>query len=811
MEIQVERIDSIPLISLDGRLDAFGAEQLDEALKSAITPEDSTVVIDMANVSYLSSGGIRTLLAAEKQLKPRNGGIQLCSLQSYPLKVLAMAGFDQLFAIWPTREAALKHTRALLSRREVKVQWDRLPTFTSSGARFTVLETSHDEAVLKVTSDISKVLYARLGDEDICTRRFSETEYSIGLGALGENVSACAPYLGEMITIGGTMVWLPTDGHDTPDFLIAQRDTGEVTIFTGFNVALDGPFHDLIVMVREGETGMTIGEIYATIFEFARKHRPAFKGLLSLALWADVDAVYSSGVKISPIKKFAPANREMIMHPDNIAQWLDISTMPKHAGETMVSLGMGLDLQSDLSSLDRDAINALFYLHPANVGNKQMLLHNHGVIFKHMPWERTPDLDEAIKRIVTEGEFIDMRHLLDNTSVSRAVIGISYIAEVLFEEPTQIAIAGASCPGWNETYERITRKLHHDCSEVLLTPITGGYSGSLVFRVNAWDRSGRKEMPFVLKLGRWANVHDEIRGYEEHVKRYIQNNATQIIEHCKLGEFGGILYNFVGITGTESKIGSLEDFYRAHSTDEALAAFDKLFRVVLRAWYGQPKLTELSLYEEYGSFYNYEAIRAYADSHFGITPNQEFIELPFGLGQAVNPLYFAEKIMPARSSKSVSVYQASVHGDLNMKNVLMDEEANMWLIDFSETEHAHILRDIAKLEAVLKFESFAITSEEQLRALVELEQRFLDTKSLSEIPQLPYSVSIEDPNVRKAFRCVQRLREYANVVTLLDEEISQYWFSLLWYTLIVLAFGSVDEYGKRYAWISSALLCQKLL
>jgi hypothetical protein len=231
--------------------------------------------------------------------------------------------------------------------------------------------------------------------------------------------------------------------------------------------------------------------------------------------------------------------------------------------------------------------------------------------------------------------------------------------------------------------------------------------------------------------------------------------------------------------------------------------------VVLRAWYGQPKLTELALYEQYGTWYQYEAIRTYAHAHFGVTPDQEVIELPFGLGKAVNPLYFAEKVMPARRSKSVSVYQASVHGDLNMKNVLMDEEANMWLIDFSETQHAHILRDIAKLEAVLKFERFALTSEEQLWAVLELEQRFLEVKSLSEIPQLPETTL--DPEVRKAFRCVQRLREYANVITLLDEDISQYWLSLLYYAVSVLAYGSVNDFGKRYAWISSALLCQKLV
>lgn len=808
MEIQSDRTDDILIISLKGRLDAFGATQLDEALKNSIKDDDSVVVIDMKNVSYLSSGGIRTFLATEKMLKKRKGGLHLCHLTPYPLKVLEMAGFDQFFSIHHTKEAAIKSCITRKAMRESEVNWDRLPAYQKRGARFTILETSQEEAVLRVTSDISKVLYARLGEEDICSRRFSETEYSIGLGALGESVTDCAPFLGEMITIGGTMVWLPTDGNDTPDFLIPKRDTGEVTIYTGFNVALDGTFNDIIIMESEDDSGLTLGDIYAAIFEIARENQSNFKGLISLAMWADVQAVYSSGVKISPIKKFTPENREMIIHEDNIEQWMDISTVPRHCGETMVSFGMGLDLMSDLSSFDKDAMDALFYLHPANIGNKKMLLHNHGVIFKHLPWEKNPNLDDEIKRIVTEGEFIDMRHLLDNTSVTRAVIGVSYITDVVFEETLGIEIIG-ECEGWNDTFERITQKLHPDCQEVRLTPITGGYSGSLVFKVNAWDRSGRKEMPFVLKLGRWSDIHDEIQGYEGHVKRYIQNNATQIIQHCKFGDFGGILYNFVGIRGTDSEISSFEDYYYSHTTDEVIAAFDHLFRIVLKAWYGQPKLREISLYEEYGNFYNYEAIRAYAQNQFGVSPDDEFIELPFNLGKSVNPLYFAEKIIPERKSDMVSVYEASVHGDLNMKNVLMDENNNMWLIDFSETEHSHILRDVAKLEVVLKFETFEIDSEEKLREAVELEKLFLGAKTLRDIPQLPST--LKDPQVLKAFQCVQKLREYANIITLLDEDISQYFFGLLSYTLSVLSYGSVNDYAKQYAWISSSMLCQKLI
>ena len=97
MEIVSDRTDNILTISPAGRLDAFGASQLDEAVKQFVADDDFFVVIDMGNVPYLSSGGIRILFATEKMLKRRDGGIHLCNVNAYPLQVLEMAGFDQLF------------------------------------------------------------------------------------------------------------------------------------------------------------------------------------------------------------------------------------------------------------------------------------------------------------------------------------------------------------------------------------------------------------------------------------------------------------------------------------------------------------------------------------------------------------------------------------------------------------------------------------------------------------------------------------------------------------------------------------------
>jgi hypothetical protein len=57
---------------------------------------------------------------------------------------------------------------------------------------------------------------------------------------------------------------------------------------------------------------------------------------------------------------------------------------------------------------------------------------------------------------------------------------------------------------------------------------------------------------------------------------------------------------------------------------------------------------------------------------------------------------------------------------------------------------------------------------------------------------------------------IQQLRRYADTITLLDEDIRQYYLALLYYTLCVPAYVSVNEYMKEYAWISSSLLCNTL-
>jgi hypothetical protein len=197
---------------------------------------------------------------------------------------------------------------------------------------------------------------------------------------------------------------------------------------------LDGDFNDIILVGdTAGSEAITIGDLYEAIFDIARERQTPHRNLVSVAMIADLQALFSSGIKISPIAKSTPADRGMIMDPENIGHWMNINMEPRLPGTTMISFGLGLDLTADLSNLSKPALDNVFYIHPANTGDKTMLLHNHGVVFKGMKWHYALDIDSVIRRIARQGEFVDMHHLLDTTRVTRAAAGVSYITDIVPE------------------------------------------------------------------------------------------------------------------------------------------------------------------------------------------------------------------------------------------------------------------------------------------------------------------------------------------------------------------------------------------
>jgi hypothetical protein len=220
----------------------------------------------------------------------------------------------------------------------------------------------------------------------------------------------------------------------TPDFFTPVNDTGEVTIFSGFNVALQGPFHDTVLVECERPEGITLAKLYRHLWALARERNSPCPTVIALVMWAITAGVRSSEIRKSPIRENAPANHKTIMDPDNFADWNATTSESAYEGDTMVSFGYGIDFSEPHGPGEEEMVRSLFYRHPENPVAPEQYLHNHGVIFRNIPWDPGRDLSSQIAAIVRDGEFVDMRHLLDDTRILHAKCGIAYISGIVGEE-----------------------------------------------------------------------------------------------------------------------------------------------------------------------------------------------------------------------------------------------------------------------------------------------------------------------------------------------------------------------------------------
>ncbi len=94
-------------MSLEGRLDAVTHPVFEERLFAGIAGGELEIVLNCGQLNYVSSLGLKVLLKGAKKLAPVKGRIVLVALQPHVHEVLLLAGYESLFASFPTVEAAL--------------------------------------------------------------------------------------------------------------------------------------------------------------------------------------------------------------------------------------------------------------------------------------------------------------------------------------------------------------------------------------------------------------------------------------------------------------------------------------------------------------------------------------------------------------------------------------------------------------------------------------------------------------------------------------------------------------------------------
>jgi anti-anti-sigma factor len=82
-----------------GRLDASTASAHEKSVQELLVGEVSSIAIDLSELDFLSSAGLRVLLVAAKAAKTKGGKVVLISPKPAVLDVLEASGFDKLVQI----------------------------------------------------------------------------------------------------------------------------------------------------------------------------------------------------------------------------------------------------------------------------------------------------------------------------------------------------------------------------------------------------------------------------------------------------------------------------------------------------------------------------------------------------------------------------------------------------------------------------------------------------------------------------------------------------------------------------------------
>lgn len=98
MEIRKEMETGRLLIQIQGRIDTTTAPILEGELKHSVTNEVQELIFDFGSVEYMSSAGIRVIMAADKVMS-RQGEMKLIHVNEEIMDMLDMTGLTDLLTI----------------------------------------------------------------------------------------------------------------------------------------------------------------------------------------------------------------------------------------------------------------------------------------------------------------------------------------------------------------------------------------------------------------------------------------------------------------------------------------------------------------------------------------------------------------------------------------------------------------------------------------------------------------------------------------------------------------------------------------
>ncbi len=233
MEIVTHQAGDALEVKVRGRLDNYWTEHLRSNLEELIRGGAHSLRLNLSEVPYLSSAGVGLLMQVYNQLKAIGGSLVVTSPSERAKLILDLCKLSPILLAEVAPVAPL-HPKAEIRR------------FSSLLAAYEVVEYEVEKPlVCRRIGDPSLLQGCRFGPDDCRTIDFPAGSFGLGLGAFGHDFEDSRARFGEFVAVGGSAAYLPTDGTNVPDFMVASGElVPQVNVLYGMRC--EGEFSHLV-------------------------------------------------------------------------------------------------------------------------------------------------------------------------------------------------------------------------------------------------------------------------------------------------------------------------------------------------------------------------------------------------------------------------------------------------------------------------------------------------------------------------------------------------------------------------------------
>ena len=107
MEITTKDVNDVKVVQIEGELDTSSSPEAQKQLNQLREQGVKKILLDLTKLDFISSAGLRVLLATAQELKEDGGDLRVCSLNREVREVFDVSGFSTLLMVFDNEAKAL--------------------------------------------------------------------------------------------------------------------------------------------------------------------------------------------------------------------------------------------------------------------------------------------------------------------------------------------------------------------------------------------------------------------------------------------------------------------------------------------------------------------------------------------------------------------------------------------------------------------------------------------------------------------------------------------------------------------------------